>query len=82
MKNNLKRNGAFNEPNATMEVAQLILSLLHAWGIDPDLDRVCEGKLGLLRPMVPVSFGVLSKGGINEYDVVYEIYMFIIQSYV
>ncbi|XP_076220619.1 WD repeat-containing protein Rbcn-3B isoform X12 [Nomia melanderi] len=62
-KNNLKRNGAFNEPNATMEVAQLILSLLHSWGLDPDLDRVCEGKLGLLRPMVPVSFGVLSKGG-------------------
>ncbi|XP_029037876.1 WD repeat-containing protein 7 isoform X10 [Osmia bicornis bicornis] len=62
-KNNLKRNGAFSEPNATMEVAQLILSLLHAWGMDPDLDRVCEGKLGLLRPMVPVSFGVLSKGG-------------------
>ncbi|XP_076382354.1 WD repeat-containing protein Rbcn-3B isoform X9 [Megalopta genalis] len=62
-KSNLKRNGAFNEPNATMEVAQLILSLLHSWGLDPDLDRVCEGKLGLLRPMVPVSFGVLSKGG-------------------
>lgn len=62
-KNNLKRNGAFSEPNATMEVAQLLLSLLHAWGMDPDLDRVCEGKLGLLRPMVPVSFGVLSKGG-------------------
>jgi len=47
-----------------MEVAQLLLSLLHAWGMDPDLDRVCEGKLGLLRPMVPVSFGVLSKGGV------------------
>jgi hypothetical protein len=31
--------------------------------MDPDLDRVCESKLGLLRPMVPVSFGVLSKGG-------------------
>lgn len=62
-RNSLKRNGAFNEPNATMEVAQLLLSLLHAWGMDPDLDRVCEGKLGLLRPMVPVSFGVLSKGG-------------------
>ncbi|XP_078041518.1 WD repeat-containing protein Rbcn-3B isoform X10 [Augochlora pura] len=62
-KSNLKRNGAFSEPNATMEVAQLILSLLHSWGLDPDLDRVCEGKLGLLRPMVPVSFGVLSKGG-------------------
>jgi len=48
-----------------MEVAQLLLSLLHAWGMDPDLDRVCEGKLGLLRPMVPVSFGVLSKGGVS-----------------
>lgn len=62
-RNSLKRNGAFNEPNSTMEIAQLLLSLLHAWGMDPDLDRVCEGKLGLLRPMVPVSFGVLSKGG-------------------
>jgi hypothetical protein len=51
------------ETNATMEIAQLLLALLHAWGMDPDLDRVCECKLGLLRPMVPVSFGVLSKGG-------------------
>jgi hypothetical protein len=51
------------ETNTTMEIAQLLLSLLHAWGMDRDLDRVCEGKLGLLRPMVPVSFGVLSKGG-------------------
>lgn len=51
------------EQNITMEVAQLLLSLLHAWGIDMDLDKVCEGKLGLLRPMLPVSFGVLSKGG-------------------
>ncbi|RZF46081.1 hypothetical protein LSTR_LSTR004794 [Laodelphax striatellus] len=51
------------EANLTMEIAQLLLSLLHGWGIDPELDYVCEGKLGLLRPMVPVSFGVLSKGG-------------------
>lgn len=63
LKANMKRNMSFNEPNHTMEIAQLLLSLLHAWGMDPDLDRVCEGKLGLLRPMVPVSFGVLSKGG-------------------
>ncbi|XP_015115415.1 WD repeat-containing protein 7 isoform X6 [Diachasma alloeum] len=62
-RNPLKRSGTFSEPNITMEIAQLLLSLLHAWGMDPDLDRVCEGKLGLLRPMVPVSFGVLSKGG-------------------
>ncbi|XP_057327998.1 WD repeat-containing protein 7 isoform X7 [Microplitis mediator] len=60
-RNTLKRNGNFNEPNSTMEIAQLLLSLLHAWGMDPDLDRVCESKLGLLRPMVPVSFGVICK---------------------
>jgi len=53
-----------------MEVAQLLLSLLHAWGMDPDLDRVCEGKLGLLRPMVPVSFGVLSKGGKFSHEMI------------
>lgn len=72
-----------------MEVAQLLLSLIHSWGLDPHLDKVCETQLGLLRPMVsdgggssdleslmtnfgclrfvafqiPVSFGVLSKGG-------------------
>lgn len=51
------------EANLTMEMGQLLLSLLHAWGLDPDLDRLCETKLGLLRPMVPVSFGVISKGG-------------------
>lgn len=51
------------EVNLTLEIAQLLLSLLHAWGLDPDLDKVCETKLGLLRPMIPVSFGVLSKGG-------------------
>ncbi|KAL1501782.1 hypothetical protein ABEB36_007047 [Hypothenemus hampei] len=44
-----------------MEIAQLLLSLLHSWGLDDDLDHVCQVKLGLLRPMVPLSFGVLSK---------------------
>ncbi|XP_026473359.1 WD repeat-containing protein 7 isoform X2 [Ctenocephalides felis] len=52
-----------NEGTTVMEVAQLLLSLLHAWGMDADLDRVCETKLGLLKPMIPISFGVLSKGG-------------------
>ncbi|KPI96605.1 WD repeat-containing protein 7 [Papilio xuthus] len=46
-----------------MEIAQILMSLLHAWGLDPDLDRVCESKLGLLRPMVPVCFGVVSRHG-------------------
>ncbi|CAF4742179.1 unnamed protein product [Pieris macdunnoughi] len=51
------------EPPHTMEIAQILMSLLHAWGLDPDLDRVCESKLGLLRPMVPVCFGVVSRHG-------------------
>lgn len=53
----------FGETKLTMEIAQLILSLLHAWGLDPDLDRVCESKLGLLRPARPVCFGILAKNG-------------------
>lgn len=51
------------EATHVMEVAQLLLSLIHSWGIDLHLDKVCETQLGLLRPMIPVSFGVLSKGG-------------------
>lgn len=51
------------ETSHGMEIAQLLLSLLHAWGMDKDLDMVCKSKLGLLRPMVPVSFGILSKSG-------------------
>uniref|UniRef100_A0A1L8DNJ5 Putative wd40 domain protein n=2 Tax=Nyssomyia neivai TaxID=330878 RepID=A0A1L8DNJ5_9DIPT len=51
------------EATHVMEVAQLLLSLIHSWGLDPHLDKVCETQLGLLRPMVPVSYGVLSKGG-------------------
>lgn len=50
-------------PNLTMEIAQLLLSLLYAWGLDLEIDKICEVKLGLLRPMIPVSFGVVSKGG-------------------
>lgn len=53
----------FGETKLTMEIAQLILSLLHAWGLDPDLDRVCESKLGLLRPLRPVCYGILGKNG-------------------
>lgn len=51
------------EANLTMDIAQLLLSFLHAWGLDADLDRVCESKLGLLRPMRPISYGLLSRGG-------------------
>ena len=51
------------EINLTLEIGQLLLSLLHAWGLDKDLDKVATSKLGLLRPKVPVSYGILSRGG-------------------
>ena len=51
------------EINLTLEIGQLLLSLLHAWGLDKDLDKVATTKLGLLRPKVPVSYGILSRGG-------------------
>ena len=51
------------EINLTLEIGQVLLSLLHAWGLDQDLDRVAISKLGLLKPKVPVSYGIMSKGG-------------------
>ena len=52
------------EINLTLEIGQVLLSLLHAWGLDKDLDRVAVSKLGLLKPKVPVSYGIMSKGGV------------------
>ena len=33
-------------------------------GLDKDLDRVAVTKLGLLKPQAPISYGVMSKGGV------------------
>ena len=49
--------------NLTMEIAQLFMSMLHAWGLDPDLDKLCLNKLGILKPKFPVSFGLISREG-------------------
>lgn len=46
-----------------MEIAQLLLSLLLGWGLDQELDSICEARLGLLKPLVPICFGQISKGG-------------------
>ncbi|CAG0893245.1 unnamed protein product [Darwinula stevensoni] len=54
---------AIPETSLNMEIGQILMSMLHAWGLDPDLDSVCETKLGLLRPRIPISYGILSKGG-------------------
>ena len=56
-------NLSLSAENLTLDTAQLFISLLHAWGLDPDLDRVCLNKLGLLAPQCPISFGLVSRMG-------------------
>lgn len=51
------------ESNLNSEIAQLLLSVLHSWEMDSDLDNVCSGKLGLLKPKWPLSFGLISREG-------------------
>ncbi|XP_054035262.1 WD repeat-containing protein 7 [Dryobates pubescens] len=51
------------EYNLTMDTAKLFMSCLHAWGLNPGLDRLCLERLGMLRPHCAVSFGLLSRGG-------------------
>lgn len=47
----------------TLQIGQMLMSLLHSWGLDPSLDHTCENILGLLKPRVPVSYGLISKSG-------------------
>lgn len=49
--------------SATLVVAQILMSCLHAWGLDPEVDKLCLSKLGLLHPKRLMSFGFLSTGG-------------------
>ena len=60
---NVPEPSAIKHSNLTMEIAQLFMSMLHAFGLDPDLDRLCLNKLGLLRPRCPISFGLISREG-------------------
>ena len=61
--NGLRPNSLQLEINLTLEIGQLLLSALHAWGLDKDLDRVALNKLGLLRPKLSLCFGLVSKTG-------------------
>ena len=47
----------------TLALTQLLMSCLHAWDLDPQLDGLCASSLGLLPPRRPMSFGLLSRGG-------------------
>lgn len=47
------------------EIAQLLLSCVHSWGLDPNLDEICKSKLGMLKPQKPLSFGLLTRGRLS-----------------
>uniref|UniRef100_A0A8R1DZA5 WD_REPEATS_REGION domain-containing protein n=1 Tax=Caenorhabditis japonica TaxID=281687 RepID=A0A8R1DZA5_CAEJA len=51
------------EANLYLDVARLMLSMLHAWSLDEDLDEVCEKRLFLHRPRHQVYFGNSSRQG-------------------
>ncbi|XP_076019795.1 WD repeat-containing protein 7 [Genypterus blacodes] len=51
------------EYNLTMDTAKLFMSCLHAWGLNAQLDGICQDRLGMLRPHCPISFGLISRGG-------------------
>lgn len=40
--------------------AQLLVSCLHSWGLDAEIDEACTSRLGLLKPIKPISFGLLT----------------------
>ncbi|VDM53829.1 unnamed protein product [Angiostrongylus costaricensis] len=46
-----------------LDIARLLLSLLHGWNLDTDLDAVCLKKLGLNKPKQQLYFGNISRHG-------------------
>lgn len=51
--------------NLYLDIANLCMSLLYAWTLDADLDEVCLKKLCLVKPSLPLSFGVESREGLS-----------------
>jgi len=45
-----------------ISIVRLLLSCLHAWDLDSDLDKACICQLGLVKPTRPLSYGLLSRG--------------------
>ena len=45
-----------------ISIVRLLLSCLHAWNLDNNLDKSCITQLGLVKPLRPVSYGLLSRG--------------------
>uniref|UniRef100_A0A183BNY2 WD_REPEATS_REGION domain-containing protein n=1 Tax=Globodera pallida TaxID=36090 RepID=A0A183BNY2_GLOPA len=46
-----------------MDTAKLLISLLHGWDFDEEVDRACLNSLKLCRPKLPICFGTVTKKG-------------------
>ncbi|XP_076813155.1 WD repeat-containing protein 7-like isoform X1 [Clavelina lepadiformis] len=51
------------EVDSAIDIAQIIVSCIHAWDLDSNIDEFCRERLGLLTPRSHVSFGLLSHYG-------------------
>lgn len=51
------------ESTLYLDIARLLLSLLHGWNLDSDLDAVCIKKLALNKPKRQLYFGNVSRHG-------------------
>lgn len=45
-----------------VNLANVLLSSLHNWSLENEIDKVCVDILGLKKPFYPVSFGKISRG--------------------
>nr|XP_002123988.2 WD repeat-containing protein 7 [Ciona intestinalis] len=58
-----KKSPSLLQLDSAIDIAQIIVSCLHAWGMDPGIDDLCIERLGLLLPKTSICFGLLSHGG-------------------
>lgn len=51
-----------NNSIGIVNLAHFLLSSLHIWNIEIQIDKICTEILGLKKPFYPVSFGKISRG--------------------
>jgi hypothetical protein len=54
-------NYLFQQHSLYMDTAKLLVSLIQAWDLDENVNRICIENLKLSRPKIPLSFGTISK---------------------
>nr|CAB3267729.1 WD repeat-containing protein 7 [Phallusia mammillata] len=58
-----KKSATLLDIDSAKDIAHVIVSCIHGWGLDDKLDRLCRETLGLTMPKAPVCFGLLSQDG-------------------